>query len=183
MKTPAPRRKEGRLVMLLRQIVCGTLLASWMLAAAAGAVAQKPPPVKPSSPSVAAPPEWSRTLQMPDGRTFVSDGGLALDAKVAGPASLPSTVIPPESAKILAGHMAGPFDREIDLADLRPGPFANSFVTADGIGLNGNYVSFLRKVLPGASTRLRTRGPGDPVVIVHDAVTVGVVMPMAMPRK
>jgi hypothetical protein len=160
-----------------------TVVASWMLALAASAVAQKPPPIKLSSPSVMAPPEWSRTLQMPDGRTFVSDGGLALDATFAKPAKLPSTVIPPVSAKIVAGHMAAPFDKEIGLGELRPGSLKNSFVTPDGIGLNGNYVTFLREVLPAAKTRLRTKGKRDPVVIVTDAQTVGVVMPMVMPEK
>jgi hypothetical protein len=154
-----------------------------MLALSASAVAQKPPPIALPSPSVIAPLKWSRTLQMPDGRTFVSDGGLAIDAEVAKPASLPSTIIPPESAKIVAGHMTAPFDKEIGLGELRPGSLKNSFVTPDGIGLNGNYITFLRDVLPAAKTRLRTKGKRDPVVIVTDAKTVGVVMPMVLPER
>ncbi|MCA1586548.1 MAG: hypothetical protein LC791_17850 [Acidobacteria bacterium] len=126
-------------------------------------------------------PTWSRVLKMPDGRTFVSDGGLSVDAKFAQPATLPSAVLPPESAKILAGYLATPYEAEIGLSELRVGSFKNTFMTPGGIALNGNYIEFLRSILPPTTTRLRTKSKTDPVVIVKDGQGVGIMMPLAMP--
>jgi hypothetical protein len=159
------------------------IVASVMIAVAAGVAApQQQPPIKPSSPSVVAPPAWSRVLPMPDGRTFVTDGGLSVDARFAKPAKLPSVVLAPESAKHLADRMAGPYDNEIGLNQLRPGSFKNSFTTPDDIALNGNYVSFLREILPSRS-RLRTKGKSDAVVVVTDGQAVAIMMPLATPSK
>lgn len=151
----------------------------WLLVALLQTTAAQESAIKPSSPAVVAPPTWSRVLKMPDGRTFVTDGGLSIDVKFAQPATLPPTVIPPESAKILAGLMTEPFDRESGLDELRPGAFPNSFATPDDVTLNGNYLTFLRRVLPAGRTRLRTRGKRDPVVIVTDGQAIGVMMPLA----
>jgi hypothetical protein len=158
------------------------LISSLMIALAGSTPAQQPP-IKPSSPSMLAPPTWSRVLSLPDGRTFVTDGGLSVDVKLAKPATLPSVVLPPESAKILAGHLTGPYDKEIGLGELQPGSFKNSFTTPDGIGLNGNYINFLRQILPAARTRLRTRGKMEAVVIVTDGQAVAIMMPLAMPSR
>ena len=76
-------------------------------------------------------------------------------------------------------RLTAPFDKEVLLATLLPGPFPNSFATLDGIALNGNYVNFLRKVVPLLRTRLRTKGKADPVVIAIDGNPVGIVMPLA----
>ena len=83
------------------------LCATFMVTAALPIAAQNPAP--PSSPAIEAPPSWSRVLHMPDGRTFVTDGGLAIDATVAKPATLPATVLAPESAKLFAGYLAAPY--------------------------------------------------------------------------
>ena len=151
-----------------------------IIALAASGEAQQPP-IKPSSPAVVAPPTWSRVLNMPDGRTFVSDGGISVDVTLAKPITLPSVVIPPESSKILASLMTAPYDKEIGLAELQPGGFKNSFTTSDGIFLNGNYVTFLRQVVPLGRTRLRTKGTRDPVVVAIDGQPVGIMMPLAPP--
>ena len=119
---------------------------------------------------------------MPDGRTFVTDGGLSVDARFAKPAKLPSVVLEPHSGKTIADRMAAPYDKEILLAELRPGSFKNSFATPDGIALNGNYVAFLRQVLP-ARTRLRTKGKTDAVVAVTDGQAVAIMMPLATPKE
>ena len=156
------------------------LLGLLMVSMAAGATQQ--PPIKPSSPSVIAPPMWSRALPMPDGRTFVTDGGLSVDAKLAKPTTMPSNVLPPHSGKIIADRMAAPHDKEIGFGDLRSGTFKNSFATPDGIALNGNYVNYLRGILP-AGARLRTRGLSDPVTIIVDGRAVGILMPLAQPSK
>jgi hypothetical protein len=75
---------------------------------------------------------------MPDGRTFVTDGGLSIDATLAKPTTMPSIVLPPESTKNLAGMLAAPYDHESSFTDLSPGSFKNSFMTPDGVLLNGN---------------------------------------------
>lgn len=98
-----------------------TLVGS-LLCEAAALTAQQPR-IKPSSPEVVAPPQWTRVLKMPDGRTFVTDGGISIDVKIAKPMTLPSVVLPPESGKIIADRMATPHDREIGLGDLRTGSF------------------------------------------------------------
>jgi hypothetical protein len=147
------------------------------LAGSAGTLQQ--PPIKPSSPSVVAPPTWSRQLQMPDGRTFVTDGGLSVDVKFAKPATLPSAVLPAQSGKILADRMTAPYDKEVGFGELKPGSFKNSFATPDGISLNGNYINFLREILPARKALLRTSGKRDPVVIVMDGQAVAIMMPLA----
>jgi hypothetical protein len=92
-------------------------IAASTIVLAATLAAQQQPPVKPSSPSVPAAPAWSRVLNMPDGRTFVTDGGLSIDVKFAKPATLPSVVLAPESAKMLAGRLTEPHDKEIALGE------------------------------------------------------------------
>ena len=136
---------------------CAMLFGSFVIAMAAGSAAQSSrPPL--SSPSVVAPPTWWRVLQMPDGRTFVTDGGLSVDVKLARPATMPSVVLPPESAKTIAGLLAAPYDKEVGIGELKPGSDKNTFTTPDGVVLNGNYIILLRQIVPPAHTRLRTKG-------------------------
>jgi hypothetical protein len=161
--------------------LCLTLIGSFVCGAV-GLTAQQPR-ITPSSPAVVAPPQWTRVLKMPDGRTFVTDGGISIDVKIAKPATLPSVVLPPESGKIIADRMAAPHDHEIGLGDLRPGSFKNSFATPDGIELNGNYVTFLRQTTPSAKMRLRTKGKRDAVVVVIDGQAVAIMMPLAPVSK
>ena len=113
-----------------------TTVPSTVLAALVRVSAQTPP-TKPSSPVTVAPPTWSRVLQMPDGRSFVSDGGLAIDVALVKPASLPGTVIPVESTKAIAARMATPHQEEIGLGQLAAGRHGNSFVTPAGVHVPG----------------------------------------------
>ena len=136
--------------------------------------------IQPSAPSVVAPPAWSRVMPMPDGRTFVTDGGLTIDAAVARPATLPSVRLPPESGKLMARYFAGPFTTDVGLRDLRTGDFKNTFKTADGISLNGNYVNFLRAVLPSGA-RLRLKSDREPIVVMVGDKPIAVLMPVASP--
>jgi hypothetical protein len=156
-----------------------TACALVILVGVAGVSAQTPKAV-PSSPLTVAPPTWSRVLQMPDGRSFVSDGGLAIDAALVKPPALPGTVIPVESTKAIAPRMMAPHQEEIGLGQLASGRFENSFVTPAGVHLNGNYVTLLRRVLP-ARTRLRTRGVADAITVVVDGELVAFLMPLAAP--
>jgi hypothetical protein len=121
-------------------------------------------------------------MQMPDGRTFVTDGGLTIDAAVAKPATLPSVRLPPESGKLMAGYFAAPFTTEVGLRDLATGDFKNTFKTAGGISLNGNYVNFLRSVLP-TGARLRLKSDREPIVVMVGDKPVAVMMPVATPAR
>lgn len=128
----------------------------------------------PSSPLPEAAPVWSRVVAMLDGRTFVTDGGLAIDAAVAKPASLPPTVI---SADVFGRYLSAPHEHEVSLGDLSPGDRQNTFVTPSGVALNGNYVRFLRELDESERMSLRVRGVSDPVVIELDEQPIGVLMP------
>ncbi len=176
-RSPALRRAT----MKPHRRLCLTLIGS-LVCGAVGVTAQQPK-IKPSSPEVVAPPQWTRVLKMPDGRTFVTDGGISVDVKIAKPATLPSVVLPPESGKIIADRMGTPHDKEISLGELRTGGFKNSFATPDGIALNGNYVAFLRQTTPAAKMRLRTKGKRDPVVVMVDGQAVAIMMPLAPVSK
>ncbi len=160
------------------------VLALGLAAIAGGAAAQPAPRPRPpiSSPAVVAPPTWWRALPMPDGRTFVTDGGMSIDVAVAKPAALPTEVLPPASGKTIAGLLEAPHTAEHGLGDLRPGTAANTFITPDGVVLNGNYITLLRQAMAPARTRLRTRGKTDAVVVVSDGRAVAVMMPIQPAR-
>jgi hypothetical protein len=160
----------------VRAVIAGAVVLAALLR-----VSAQTPPTKPSSPVTVAPPTWSRVLQMPDGRTFVSDGGLAIDVALVKPAALPDTVIPVESTKTIAARMATPHQEEIGVGQLASGRRENSFVTPAGVHLNGNYVTLFRRVLP-ARARLRTRGVADAITVVVDGEMVAFLMPLAMPQ-
>jgi len=157
------------------------LLALPLLLVSTVVVAQQPPmPLIPPPPYVVGPPVWTRSLQMPDGRTFVTDGGLALDAAIAKPDAVPPTTLPVETGKVFDGHLKASHTDEIDLADLKTGEHKNTFVGPRGIGVSGNYVTYLRRTVPKG--RLRFRSDRDPVVVVVENRAVGLLMPLAMVR-
>ena len=106
---------------------------------------------------------------------FVTDGGFALDAVVARPKTMPRDIQGEQSAKALTGHLALLNPTDVGLSELKTGAKTNTFV-APRIALNGNYISFLRRVAPGA--RLRVKGPTDPIVVTLAGKTVGVFMPL-----
>jgi hypothetical protein len=160
---------------MIRTVLLASLLA---LPVVATAVTQDKP--KPSNPSVVAPPVWQLAIEMPDGRTFVSDGALAVDAKIARPEAMPKKVIPVESGKTIAGRLTGKYTDEIALSALRTGTRPNTFLGPRDIPLNGNYVTFLRSVAP--RSRLRFNGPLDPIVVVLNGEPIALVMALAMPK-
>jgi hypothetical protein len=61
---------------------------------------------------------------MPDGTTWVSDGGLLIDAQIAKPATPPSIALTIENGKILARNFEVKPLREVGLGDLRAGSTA-----------------------------------------------------------
>lgn len=136
------------------------------------------PPI--SQPSVVAPPTWWRTIPLPDGRRFVTDGGLSIDADIVKPHQLPQVV--PTNSAALVRLLATPHETEATLDQLRAGARANTFVTPSGVIVNGNYVTLLRSTSVARRVRLRTSGRTSPVVIAVDGQAVGVMMPVQPPR-
>jgi hypothetical protein len=156
------------------------LIALFLLVSTVVVAQQIPAPPMPPPPYMVAAPVWTRSLQMPDGRTFVTDGGLAVDAAVAKPEALPPAKLPTETGQVFEGHLKAAHTDEVDLADLKIGGHKNTFVGPRGIGVSGNYVNYLRLTMP--KSRLRFRSDKDPVVIVLDNRPVGLLMPLAMAR-
>jgi hypothetical protein len=52
--------------------------------------------IKPTTPGSSDDPAWQSVVRLPDGRTFVTDGGLAIDVAFAKPAQLPTRELPPK---------------------------------------------------------------------------------------
>ena len=138
----------------------------------------RPPPPVPSAPGSAG-PAWQRTLRLSDGRTFVTDGAMAIDAALAKPATLPADVLPPASAGFVERHMSAQSPDEFGLSQLSPRPEARAYRTPSGVDLNQTYIDFLRRALPPEQVRLRTGGFREPVVILLEGKPVGVFMPVA----
>src|SRR5688500_11654866 len=100
---------------MLKACLAFALLAA-LLPGAGLAQDGRPRPV-PSAPGGAG-PSWQRTLQMSDGRTFVTDGALAIDALLARPAALPADVLPPASSSLIERHMSAESAGEFALSQL-----------------------------------------------------------------
>jgi hypothetical protein len=122
-----------------------------------------------------APPGWNRVLKLTDGRTFVTDGAMTLDAALARPSSLPAEVLGEGSAKVIEKYMAAQLPNEIDLGQLRASG-SDRYVAPDGLALNAGYVDYLRAALPVRRVRLRMNRDLDPIIILLDGKPVGLVM-------
>jgi len=128
-------------------------------------------------------PLWSRTLRMPDGRTFVSDGAIALDAALAKPKEMPKQVIPEAGSKVIEKFMAGPFEHEYTVAQLRAaGSNPRAYEAPSGVSLGADYVDYIARTVGKRSVRFRVNGDRDPIAIVADGKAVGVLMPRAPAR-
>ena len=130
----------------------------------------------PTAPGTPGDPTWQRTIRLSDGRTFVTDGGFAIDAALAKPAALPSQVI--DKPKAFEAYLASPRKDEYGLRDLTPAGDSRTYTSPSGIVLNSTYINFLRRTLPAGSVRLRMTGDFDPVLIAVDGKVVGVLMPV-----
>jgi hypothetical protein len=152
------------------------LLFAILASAAAPAAAQTPPPM--SDPKlVQTVPAWTHKVKLPppDNRIFVSDGGLVLDVGFAKPAVRPSQDMPADMGTAVAGYLSGYYPTEFGLSDLKEGTTPAVFVGPQGFALSRNYVTFLTRYAPGV--RLRTKGAGYPVLLVHDQRNIGLLLP------
>jgi hypothetical protein len=149
------------------------LLAPWMavlLPSAALAQNLHLTPTTPGSPA----PLWQRMVQLDDGRTFVTDGGMAIDAALVKP-TLPNNA--PASGKIIERYLSADLPDEFSLSELSPHD-GRTYAAPSGIALNATYIDFVRRTLPLRQIRLRMKGDLDPVLITVDGKTVGVMMPV-----
>ena len=140
--------------------------------------AQAPPASDPRL--VQTVPAWTHKVKLPppDGRTFVSDGGLVLDVDVAKPAMRPSQSMPPDLATAVAGYLSGYYPTEFGLTDLHEGKTPAVFVGPEGFAVSRNYVTFLTRYAP--RVRLRTKGVGYPVLLVLDQRHIGLLLPTVL---
>ena len=120
---------------------------------------------------------WNKMFHLPDGRLFVTDGALMLDAELANPRVLPGTELPVSTGEIMSRQMATERQIEIGLDDLERSSQEQTYEAPNGLPFAAKYVEFLQEVVPDAS--LRIGGDREPVVIVADGKPVGLVMAKA----
>jgi hypothetical protein len=122
------------------------------------------------------PPAWKRVVHLHDGRTFVSDGAIALDLDLVKPAERPKRGLPEATATIIEGYLNAQLLNECALSQLtRRG---ETYAAPNAVTLNPSYIEYLRRTLPESRVRLRMKGPTEPVVVLLDAKAVGLLMPM-----
>lgn len=129
----------------------------------------------PTTPGTAGDPQWQAVTRLSDGRIFVTDGGMAIDAVVAKVVKLPEKEYP---GKTIETYLAAPHQQEYGFADLKAAASGKNYDTPIGIPLNATYINYLRRVLPVAATRFRVSGELQPVVIMVSGKAVGVLMPV-----
>jgi hypothetical protein len=126
-------------------------------------------PLKPAAPGAGGDPVWQRVVRLSDGRTLVTDGGLAIDAALAKPAKLPTAEA---SGKIIEGFLARQ-GADVAITDLRAA--GTTYTAPNGMKLGAAYVDYLRRTL-GERVTFRMGGELDPIVIVAGGKPVGVLM-------
>jgi len=132
-------------------------------------------PMKPTAPGTPGDPMWQGIVRLSDGRTFVTDGGMAIDAALAKPAKLPEREL---AGRVLESYLNASHEHEYGFADLTAAASGLTYTAPAGIALNATYVSYLRRTLPARAVRLRMTGEMQPIVIAIDGKVVGVLMPV-----
>jgi hypothetical protein len=156
----------------MRYLPPAAALAAFLIAVTVSAQTQTP--MKPTVPGSPGDPVWQGTVHMSDGRTFITDGGLAVDATVARPAAVPARELP---AKVLDEYLKALHTSECGFADLTSAATGNTYTSPVGIALNATYVNYLRRVAP-RSSRFRMTDGMHPIVVVADGIPIGVLMPV-----
>ena len=131
--------------------------------------------MKPAAPGTPGDPTWQGIVRMSDGRTFVTDGGLAIDAALAKPAKLPEREL---AARVLEQYLNESHKDEYGLRDLGAAVSGRTYTTPSGVALSATYIDYIRRTLPAGSVRFRLSGPGQPIVILVGGKAVGVLMPV-----
>jgi len=130
--------------------------------------------MKPTVPGTPGDPVWQGTLRMSDGRTFITDGGLAVDVALARPAALPAREFP---AKLLEDYAKASHKNEYGFTDLTLAATAKTYTSPSGIALNATYIDYLRRIAPRGSRFRMTEGM-QPIVVVAEGSPIAVLMPV-----
>jgi hypothetical protein len=131
--------------------------------------------MKPAAPGTSGDPAWQGVVRLTDGRTFVTDGGLAIDAAVAKPAKLPDREL---AARVLETYLNAAHKEECGFSDLTAAVTGRTYTTPSGIALSATYITYLRRTLPTRSVRFRMTAPMQPVVVAENGKAVAVLMPV-----
>ena len=121
---------------------------------------------------------WDKAVRLNDGRTFVSDGRLLLDAAMAKPAVLPTNVLPEVTAKRVEGYLTAALPDEFGFSQLTRDGSSGNYKAPSGVVLNAIYIDYVRRTLPVSRLRFRMKSDFEPVVILLDGKAVGLLMPM-----
>ena len=125
-------------------------------------------------------PAWRGVVKLPDGRTLVTDGNMALDVELARPKPVPTKVA--GSGPVIDKHLRAEWPDEFSPRQLSKGPRPGMYVSPSGVVLSALYVDYLHRTLPAGQWRLRMKGTYEPVVILVKGAPVGVVMAMVPPK-
>src|SRR5262245_9394558 len=90
-------------------------------------------PMKPTVPGTPGDPAWQGAVRLSDGRTFVTDGGLAIDAALAKPAKLPDREL---AGKLLEDYLNASYKDEYGFSDLDAAASGRTYTAPNGITLN-----------------------------------------------
>jgi hypothetical protein len=154
---------------LVSAIIATVAIASGQLLAAQ----QKP--LKPTAPGSQGDPTWQAVVLMTDGRRFITDGGLAVDAAVAKPAALPEREVP---GKVMETYLAAAHKEECSFDDLTLASSGRTYTTPGGLPLNATYINYLRRIVPSGRARFRIAGDLEPVRLLVDDKVIAVLMPV-----
>jgi hypothetical protein len=138
---------------------------------------------KPAAPGDRADPEavqWRAHCDLDDGRRFITDGSLLLEARVVPDVAVPEKSVPAKAAQRL---LESKTDREFGLKDLQKKTADGHYLAPGEIQLNGKYVELLKRSKRKDTVRFAAKGPDDPVLIMDGRKAVGVMMPMKKPAK
>ncbi|HET9264456.1 MAG TPA: hypothetical protein VFO14_15500 [Vicinamibacterales bacterium] len=130
--------------------------------------------MKPTAPGTPGDPVWQGTLRMSDGRTFITDGGLAVDAAFARPVALPAREVP---SKLLEDYLKASHKHEYGFADLTLAATGKTYTSPSGIALSATYINYLRRIAPRGSRFRMTEGV-HPIIVVADGSPIAVLMPV-----
>jgi hypothetical protein len=153
-------------------ITAGAMVATIVMLAHLQFAQSKMTPTVPGTPGD---PVWQGIVRLGDGRAFVTDGGFAIEAAIARPATLPERELP---GKVLQDYFNAAHKDECRLSELTAAATGKTYSTPTGIAVNATYVNYLRRVLPAGAVRLRTTSPNQPVIIIAGGKAVGVLMPV-----
>ena len=131
--------------------------------------------IVPTVPGTPGDPVWQGVVRASDGRTFVTDGGLIIDASLAKPATLPAKEYP---SRLLDTYFGESHTDEYGLSDLTAAAGGKTYTTPSGIALSATYVNYLRRTLSASAVRLRMSRGLRPIVIVVKGTSVGAFMPV-----